>query len=91
LFGRQDDRRAAESVARERRDGSSTAETEVLDDKDRNAAVQELQRKAWTNGAPFIPTFIQIGSTARWGYVKGAVTGRGSYGLFNGKLYIDKG
>ena len=63
----------------------------IFDDKERNAAVQEVQRKAWTNGAPFIPTFIQIGSTATWGYVKGRVTGRGSYGLFNGKLYIDKG
>ena len=63
----------------------------IFDDKERNAAVQDVQRKAWTNGSPFIPTFIQIGSSATWGYVKGRVTGRGSYGLFNGKLYIDKG
>ncbi|MEO6398598.1 MAG: ABC transporter substrate-binding protein, partial [Tepidiformaceae bacterium] len=63
----------------------------ILDDKERNAAVQDVQRKAWTNGAPFIPTFIQIGSTVNWGYVKGRVTGRGSYQYYNGKLYLDKG
>lgn len=66
------------------------AQKAILDDEQRRAAVQELQRTAWTNGAPFIPTFIAITNTATWGYVKGRVTGRGSYGLFNGKVYIDK-
>ncbi len=72
-------------------DGLLQAQKGILDDKLRNAAVQNIQKKAWELGAPFIPTFIQIGSTASWAYVKGRVVGRGSYGLFNGKAYIDKG
>ena len=62
----------------------------ILDDKQRLAAVQEIQRKAYAKAAPFIPTFIAITNTANWAYVKGRVIGRGSYGLFNGKVYIDK-
>ncbi len=72
-------------------DAAVQAQRKILDDKERRAAVQEIQRKAWTNGAPFIPTFIAISNTAYWGFVKGRVTGRGSYGAFNGKVYIDKG
>ncbi len=72
-------------------DGLVTKQKGILDDKARNLAVQDVQRKAWDNGSPFIPTVLPISSTAAWNYVKGAVTGRGSYGLFNGKLYIDKG
>lgn len=62
----------------------------ILDDKARRAAVQDLQRKAFEKATPFIPTIVRITNTATWGYVKGAVVGRGSYGLFNGKLYVDK-
>lgn len=72
-------------------DAAVLGQKKILDDKERRAAIQELQRKAWTNGAPFIPTFIAITNTATWGFVKGRVTGRGSYGAFNGKVYIDKG
>lgn len=71
-------------------DAALTAQKAILDDEERRAAVQDIQRLAWTNGAPFIPTFIAITNTATWGFVKGRVTGRGSYGLFNGKLWIDK-
>lgn len=71
-------------------DAGVQGQKRILDDKERRAAVQDLQRKAWTNGAPFIPTFIAITNTATWGFVKGRVTGRGSYGAFNGKVYIDK-
>ena len=62
----------------------------ILDDAQRKAAVQDIQRKAWERGAPFIPTFIAISNSATWSYVKGRVVGRGSYGLFNGKIWIDK-
>ncbi|MES4792595.1 MAG: hypothetical protein C4321_06045, partial [Chloroflexota bacterium] len=62
----------------------------ILDDARRKAAIQEIQRKAWQLGAPFIPTFIAITNSATWNYVKGRVVGRGSYGLFNGKVWIDK-
>lgn len=62
----------------------------ILDDIERRAAVQNIQRRAWELGGPFIPTFIAITNTATWGYVKGRVTGRGSYGLFAGTIWIDK-
>ena len=76
--------------ANDEMDAAVLQQKTILDDEERRAAVQELQRLAWTNGAPFIPTFIAISNTATWGYVKGRVTGRGSYGLFNGKLWVDK-
>lgn len=72
-------------------DALVTRQKTILDDKERRAAVQDLQKKAYAKAAPFIPTFIAISNTANWGYVKGRVVGRGSYGLFNGKIYIDKG
>ena len=62
----------------------------ILDDAERRKAVQEIQRMAWKAGAPYIPTFVAVASGASWNFVKGRVTGRGSYGGFNGKLYIDK-
>ncbi len=71
-------------------DAAVNAQKAILDDRERLKAVQEIQRKAWKAGAPFIPTFVAVGSGASWGFVKGRVTGRGSYGAFNGKLYIDK-
>lgn len=72
-------------------DALVTKQKTILDDKERRAAVQDLQRKAFQKGAPYIPTFIALTNTANWGYVKGRVVGRGSYGLFSGKTYIDKG
>jgi peptide/nickel transport system substrate-binding protein len=62
----------------------------ILDDAQRRAAIQDIQRRAWERGVPFIPTFIALTNTAVWNFVKGRVTGRGSYGLFNGRLWIDK-
>lgn len=72
-------------------DALVTKQKTILDDKERRAAVQDLQKKAYTKAAPYIPTFIAISNTANWAYVKGRVVGRGSYGLFSGKTYIDKG
>ena len=63
----------------------------ILDDVQRRTAVQELQKRGYEKAAPFIPTFIAVTNDATWNYVKGRVVGRGSYGLFNGKMYIDKG
>ena len=72
-------------------DGLVQKQKTILDDKERRVAVQELQKKAYQKAAPFIPTFIALTNDAAWNYVKGRVVGRGSYGLFNGKLYVDKG
>ena len=63
----------------------------ILDDQERRVAVQNLQKKAYEKAAPFIPTFIAVTNDAAWAHYKGRVVGRGSYGLFNGKAYIDKG
>jgi ABC-type transport system substrate-binding protein len=72
-------------------DGLVNKQKTILDDKLRETAIKDIQKKAWDKGAPFIPTFVAIGSTVTWGYVKGRVINRGSYGLFNGKVWIDKG
>ncbi|MEO8540780.1 MAG: ABC transporter substrate-binding protein [bacterium] len=72
-------------------DGLVIKQKTILDDKERRAAVQAIQKKAYEKAAPYIPTFIALSNTANWGYVKGRVVGRGSYGLFSGKTYIDKG
>ena len=72
-------------------DGLVQKQKTILDDKERRLAVQNLQKKAYEKYAPFIPTIIRVTNDATWNYVKGRVVGRGSYGLFNGKLYVDKG
>lgn len=72
-------------------DGLVTKQKEILDDKERRAAVQALQKRAFEKAAPFIPTIIRVTNDATWAYVKGRVVGRGSYGLFNGKVYVNKG
>ncbi|MGE5595018.1 MAG: ABC transporter substrate-binding protein [Hyphomicrobiales bacterium] len=63
----------------------------TLDDVERQKMIKDLQKKAWEVGAPFIPTFVRITSTAYQSWVKGRVTGRGSYGFLVGTTYIDKG
>jgi peptide/nickel transport system substrate-binding protein len=72
-------------------DAAWSKQRTILDDKERRAAVQELQKKGLAKFAPFIPTFMGLSNTAYWNYVKGRVIGRGSYGLFSGQTYIDKG
>jgi peptide/nickel transport system substrate-binding protein len=72
-------------------DGLVQKQKTILDDAQRRTAVQELQKRAYQKFAPFIPTFIAVSNDATWNYVKGRVVGRGSYGLFNGKIYVDKG
>jgi len=42
-------------------------------------------------GVPSAAPSTKVTNAATWSYVKGRVVGRGSYGLFNGKLYVDKG
>jgi ABC-type transport system substrate-binding protein len=63
----------------------------TLDDTARFQAYKDLQKKGIAKAAPIFTTHVQLSNTAQWGYVKGSVIGRGSIGLFNGKLYIDKG
>ncbi|MEX0782732.1 MAG: ABC transporter substrate-binding protein [Dehalococcoidia bacterium] len=62
----------------------------TFNDEARNKLVHDIQLKAWELGAPYIPVFVAISNSATWGFVKGRVTGRGSYGLFNGRVYLDQ-
>lgn len=62
----------------------------TLDDNQRTAMIKDIQRKAFQKFAPFIPLYVAFSNDLFWSYVKGRLVGRGSYGLFNGRLYIDK-
>ncbi len=68
-----------------------TKQKATLADADRNKQVHDIQLKAWEKGAPFIPVFVAVSNTVSWNYYKNRIVGRGSYGLFNGQYYIDKG
>ncbi len=61
-----------------------------MDDGKRTALIKDIQRKAYEKFAPFIPLYVAFSNDLYWSYVKGRLVGRGSYGLFNGRLYIDK-
>lgn len=71
-------------------DGMIRKLNQELDDEKRFALIKDLQRKAIEKAAPVFPIFVQVAYTATWGYVQGRVTGRGSYGLFNGQAWLDK-
>jgi len=62
----------------------------ILDDDLRAEAVKDIQRKAFAKQAPLWFLFSPVTQTTTWSYVKGRITGRGSYGLHNGRVYIDK-
>ena len=62
----------------------------TLEDKARQDLIKDLQRKGWELGSPYIPTFVRTTYAATWGYVKGRIVGRGSYGFLIGTPYIDK-
>ena len=71
-------------------DGMIRKVNQTLDDTERFEAVKAVQRKAIEKVAPIFPVFVKVDETATWNYVKGRVTGRGSYGFFTGQAYIDK-
>ncbi|MCS7295304.1 MAG: ABC transporter substrate-binding protein, partial [Dehalococcoidia bacterium] len=62
----------------------------IMDDEQRFEALKEVQRKAIEKVAPLFPVYVPRSFAAYWYWVKGRITGRGSYGLFNGRVYIDK-
>ncbi len=71
-------------------DAAVNKQKTILEDKARETAIRDIQTKAWEKGAPFIPTFVAIGSTVTWGHVQGRIINRGSYGAFQQKTWIDK-
>jgi ABC-type transport system substrate-binding protein len=62
----------------------------ILDTDQRAEAIKEIQRQITAKFAPEISICSPVASAASWAYVKGQVVGRGSYGLFSGRTYIDK-
>lgn len=63
---------------------------ETLDETERIDATKEAQRVLIRKWAPMLNLESAVSFGARWAYYKGAVTGRGSYGLFNSGAWLDK-
>ena len=61
-----------------------------LDEEARVEKVKEAQKVIMSEYAPMINILSQIGFAGRYNYVKGVVTGRGSYGAFNRTTWLDK-
>ena len=51
--------------------------------------VQDAQRLIMEKEAPMINLYSSVGFTGRWHWLKGVVDGRVSFGLFNGRAWID--
>ena len=60
-----------------------------LDLEPQIAKVQDAQRLIMEKEAPMINIYSGVSFGARWHWYKGLVEGRGSFGLFNGKAWID--
>ncbi|HYM14278.1 MAG TPA: ABC transporter substrate-binding protein [Dehalococcoidia bacterium] len=60
-----------------------------LDETARIKKVQTAQKTIIQNWAPMLNLYSQINYGARYAYVKGTISGRGSYGLFNRTTWLD--
>jgi ABC-type transport system substrate-binding protein len=60
-----------------------------LDLEPQIAKVQDAQRLIMDKEAPMINIYSGVSFGARWHWYKDLVEGRGSFGLFNGKAWID--
>lgn len=61
-----------------------------LDEKARIEKVKAAQKVIMKKYSPMLNIFSEIGYGGRYSYVKGSITGRGSYGLFNRTSWLDK-
>ena len=66
------------------------AAAEELDEEQRVEKTKEAQRVIIRKWGPQLTLYSPISFGARWDYVKGVVSGRGSFGLFNSRLWLDK-
>jgi ABC-type transport system substrate-binding protein len=71
-------------------DAAVLAAAKELDETARIQKVKDAQKVIMKKYAPMLNIYSEIGYGARYAYVKGAVTGRGSYGLFNRTNWLDK-
>jgi ABC-type transport system substrate-binding protein len=65
------------------------AAAEELDEEERIAKVQEAQRVIMRKAAPMFNMHSKVNFAGRYDYVKGSITGRGSFGLFNRTTWLD--
>ena len=66
------------------------AAAEELDEQARIQKVLTAQKTIIKKWAPMLNLYSPINYSARYAYVKGSITGRGSYGLFNRTTWLDK-
>jgi hypothetical protein len=65
------------------------AAAQELDEEARVEKVKEAQRVIMRKAAPMFNILSEINFAGRYSYVKGSITGRGSYGLFNRTTWLD--
>jgi peptide/nickel transport system substrate-binding protein len=71
-------------------DAAILAAASELDETARIKKVQDAQRVLVNKWSPMLNIYSPIGYGGRYSYVKGSITGRGSYGLFNRTTWLDK-
>jgi len=71
-------------------DKAVLAAAQELNEEERVKKVQEAQRVVMKHYSPMLNILSAINFGARYAYVKGSITGRGSYGLFNRTTWLDK-
>ena len=71
-------------------DDAVLAAARELEENARIEKVKAAQKVIMKKYAPMLNIFSEIGYSARYSYVKGSITGRGSYGLFNRTTWLDK-
>ena len=71
-------------------DAAVLAAAGELDETARIEKVKAAQKVIMKKSAPMLNLFSEIGYGGRYSYVKGSVTGRGSFGLFNRTNWLDK-
>ena len=70
-------------------DDAVDASSLELDLETRIEKVRAAQKLIMQKESPMINIYSSVGFSARWHWLKGVVTGRGSFGLFNGRSWID--
>lgn len=71
-------------------DAAILAAAQELDEEARIEKTKEAQRVVMKKYAPMFNIMSEINFGGRYSYVKGVITGRGSYGLFNRTTWLDK-
>jgi peptide/nickel transport system substrate-binding protein len=70
-------------------DAACLAAAQELDEEARVEKVREAQRVIMRKAAPMFNLHSAVNFGARYAYVKGSISGRGSYGLFNRTTWLD--